>query len=338
MTERLFKHPVRTTSLLTLLAGGLILTQAPAWSQNSAPPPPSTAQQQQMREAQARFNATPDTKGTGEFAALKEEIPSLPDHVVYRPADLSKLSGTKLGVLVWGNGACSDDGASSRMHLLEIASHGYLVIANGTIKSGPGIPPAPPRAPRTDGQLPPPVTSAKQLTDAIDWALAENARQGSPFHGLIDPDAIAVAGFSCGGLQALQVVGDKRLRTVIIQNSGIFNAESATRLPSMDIGKDKLKTLHTPILYILGGPRDIAYENGMDDFHRIDHVPAVVVNTDVGHGGTYNEPNGGRAAQVAVAWLDWQLRGDQKAKLWFVGPQCRLCTDKLWTIESKNLH
>jgi hypothetical protein len=41
---------------------------------------------------------------------------------------------------------------------------------------------------------------------------------------------------------------------------------------------------------------------------------------------------------VAVAWLDWQLRGDQKAKLWFVGPQCRLCTDKLWTIESKNLH
>jgi hypothetical protein len=124
MTERLFKHPVRTTSLLTLFAGGLILTQTPAWSQNSAPPPPSTAQQQQMREAQARFNATPDTKGTGEFAALKEEIPSLPDHVVYRPADLSKLSGTKLGVLVWGNGACSDDGASSRMHLLEIASHG----------------------------------------------------------------------------------------------------------------------------------------------------------------------------------------------------------------------
>jgi dienelactone hydrolase len=338
MTERLFKHPVRTTSLLTLLAGGLLLTQAPALSQNSAPQPPSTAEQQRMREAQERFNATADTKGTGQFAALKEEIPSLPDHVVYRPADLTNLSGTKLGVLVWGNGACSDDGASSRMHLLEIASHGYLVIANGTIKSGPGIPPAPPRPPRTDGQLPPPVTSAKQLTDAIDWALAENARPGSQFHGLIDPDAIAVAGFSCGGLQALQVAGDKRLRTVIIQNSGIFNEESAARLPSMDIGKDKLKAIHTPILYILGGPRDIAYQNGMDDFRRIDHVPAVVVNTDVGHGGTYNEPNGGRAAQVAVHWLEWQLRGDQQAKQWFVGPQCRLCTDKLWTIESKNLH
>lgn len=280
----------------------------------------------------------PDTKGSGPFAALKEEVASLPNHVVYRPVDLSKLAKQKLGVVVWGNGGCSDDGASQRFHLLEIASHGYLVIANGTIKSGPGIQPEPPPPPRADGQLPPPATSAQQMVDGIDWALAENLRKGSDLYGRIDPNAIAAAGYSCGGLQALQMAGDKRLGTVIIQNSGIFNPASAVRLPSMDLGKDTLKSLHTPVLYILGGPKDIAYENGMDDFHRIDHVPAAVVNTDVGHGGTYNEPNGGRAAQVAVAWLEWQLRGDQKAKQWFVGPQCRLCTDPLWTIERKNIH
>jgi hypothetical protein len=291
-----------------------------------------------MREAQERYHAMPDTKGSGPFAALKEEVASLPNHVVYRPVDLSKLAKQKLGVVVWGNGGCSDDGASQRFHLLEIASHGYLVIANGTIKSGPGIQPEPPPPPRADGQLPPPATSAQQMVDGIDWALAENLRKGSDLYGRIDPNAIAAAGYSCGGLQALQMAGDKRLRTVIIQNSGIFNPASAVRLPSMDLGKDTLKSLHTPVLYILGGPKDIAYENGMDDFHRIDHVPAAVVNTDVGHGGTYNEPNGGRAAQVAVAWLEWQLRGDQKAKQWFVGPQCRLCTDPLWTIERKNIH
>lgn len=323
-------------SLAQLLLSVSVLISMPASSQNT-PSPPSAEDQQRMREAQERYNAMPDTKGTGPFAALKEEVPSLPDHVVYRPADLSKLGNTKLGVLVWGNGACSNDGASSRLHLLEIASHGYLVIANGSIKSGPGIQPEPPPPPRADGQLPPPATSPQQLTQAIDWALAENARKGSDLHGRIDPKAVAVAGYSCGGLQALQVAGDKRLRTVIIQNSGIFNPETALRLPSMDIGKDTLKTIHTPVLYILGGPKDIAYQNGMDDFRRIDHVPAVVVNTDVGHGGTYHEPNGGRAAQVAVAWLQWQLRGDQKAKAWFVGPQCGLCTDKQWTIETKNL-
>jgi hypothetical protein len=290
-----------------------------------------------MREAQERFNATPDGKGTGPYAAMKEEVASLPKHVVYRPADLSKLGTKKLGVLVWGNGACSDDGASARMHLLEIASHGYLVLANGTIKSGPGIPLAPPPPPRADGQLPPPATSPKQLTEGIDWALAENSRKGSDYYQRIDPKAVAVAGYSCGGLQALQVAGDKRLRTVIIQNSGIFNPASAIRMPSMDIGKDTLETIHTPVLYILGGPKDIAHDNGMDDFQRIDHVPVAVANTDVGHGGTYNEPNGGRAAQVAVAWLEWQLRGDEKAKLWFVGPGCGLCKDKQWTLESKNL-
>ena len=40
---------------------------------------------------------------------------------------------TKLGVVAWGNGGCSDDAASSRFHLLEIASHGYLVLASGRI-------------------------------------------------------------------------------------------------------------------------------------------------------------------------------------------------------------
>src|SRR5690606_17828675 len=198
-----------------------------------------SAQEQQVPNTQEPHEI-PDTQGTGPFPALKEEVASLPQHVVYRPADLSGLGDKKLGVLAWGNGGCSDDGASSRLHLLEIASHGYLAIANGTIKSGPGTQPTPPPAPRPDGQLPPPATSAAQLIEAIDWALAENAREGSELFGRIDPTAIAIAGYSCGGLQALQVADDKRLRTLIIHNSGIFSPEYAARLPSMDIGKDTL--------------------------------------------------------------------------------------------------
>ena len=61
------------------------------------------------------------------------------------PRTSTALGRTKLGVVAWGNGGCSDDAASSRFHLLEIASHGYLVVASGRILSGPGAPPREPR-------------------------------------------------------------------------------------------------------------------------------------------------------------------------------------------------
>jgi hypothetical protein len=86
---------------------------------------------QQPTEAANR----PDTPGTGRFAAIKEEVTSLPAHVIYRPNDLAALGAMKLGVVAWGNGGCSDDGASTRLHLLEIASHGYLVIRQACVRS-----------------------------------------------------------------------------------------------------------------------------------------------------------------------------------------------------------
>jgi len=279
----------------------------------------------------------PDTPGTGRYPAIKEELASLPEHVVYRPRDLASLGRLKLGVVAWGNGGCSDDGASTRLHLLELASHGYLVVASGRILSGPGAPAAAPRPAPTPGQLPPPRTKASLLTDAIDWALRENARKDSPFFGRIDPKQIAVSGWSCGGVQAIRVGADPRVKTLVLHNTGLLINPNAVPLPEMDVSKDALKALHTPVIYILGGTRDIAWVNGMNDFNRIDHVPVAVANLKVGHGGTFQEPNGGAAAQVAVSWLDWQLRGDRKAARRFVGRDCGLCRDEAWTYERKQL-
>ena len=102
---------------------------------------------------------------------------------------------------------------------------------------------------------------------------------------------------------------DPRVKTMVLHNTGVLN-DGPGAIPGMDVRKDVLTTLHTPTIYILGGPKDIAYANGMDDFARIAHVPVAVANLPVGHGGTFLEPNGGAAASVAVSWLDWQLRGD----------------------------
>lgn len=314
-----------------------VLLGASAWA--AAPPAPTAEQRAQEAERRAQQDRTPDTKGTGRFPSLKEEPASLPNHVVYRPASLAGLGSTKLGVYLFGNGGCAEDGASSRLHLLEIASHGYLAIAPGRILNGPGAhpvpPPAPPApgAPRFDTR-----TSYKDLLSALDWVLAQNGDPKSPYHQRIDTKSIAVSGYSCGGAQAMRVAVDPRIKALVMMNSGLFPDGSDIGAAEMEVPKSTLARLHTPVLYVLGGDTDIAWPQANDDFARIDHVPVFYGNVrGVGHGGTYWEPNGGRAAQAVVAWLEWQLRGDAKAALMFKGKACGLCTDPAWSVQKKRI-
>jgi len=317
---------------LTLLCG---LSPLVAWS---AQPSQTDAQRAQEAAERARHDRMPDTAGTGKYPAMKEEAASLPNHVLYRPANLSGLGGAKLGVYLFGNGACVDDGASSRLHLLEVASHGYLAIAPGRILSGPGAKGAPPPAPSSQPAQLNVKSSYKDLLSAIDWATAQNADAKSPYYQRIDTGAIVASGYSCGGAQAMRVAADPRVKTLVMMNSGLFKDGESAAIPEMDVRKAALKSLHTPVLYVIGGETDVAYGNSQDDFSRIDHVPVLVANLKgVGHGGTYWEPNGGKAASTVVAWLDWQLRGDARAKKTFVGAVCGLCKDPAWVVQKKRI-
>lgn len=319
-----------------LARGLLVLCMAAGLAACSRAPGPvaDTAAEPAAEALEALRNAMPDTPGTGRFPALKETDATLPGQVIYRPASLAAMGSTRLGVYAFGNGACTDDAAHTRLHLLEVASHGYLVIVPGAFYTGPGaierpadLPPAGPDAV---------LTRHEQLAEAITWALAENARPGSPYHGRIDPQAIAVSGFSCGGLQALFNARDPRVRTVVMMNSGLF-PDGPTTMAGMSGDKSLLETVHTPILYVLGGESDMAYAPGMDDFAHLTHVPAVVASIDKGHGGTFWEPDGGAAAQVVVNWLEWQLRGDEAAGRMFKGEDCGLCRDPAWVLQTRGL-
>jgi len=178
---------------------------------------------------------------------------------------------------------------------------------------------------------------SSQLLDAIDWAIAQNKDENSPYYKKIDVKRIAVSGMSCGGLQTLEVAPDPRIKTIIVCNSGIIG-NAGQGMPGMPgLTKDHLKKLHTPTLYLLGGPSDIAYKNGMDDVERINHVPVFVANMDVGHGGTYRQPHGGEFARVATAWYLWQLKKDKKAALLFKGQPCGLAQSPGWTVEKKKM-
>ena len=203
--------------------------------------PPAAAGNMIRRRMQA-VAAQPDTPGIGPYAALKEMAPNGLDFTIYRPRDLNALGGRKLGVHVWGNGGCSFDGGFARFHLMDIASYGYVSLAHGRLQDGPGGLPAP-GAPRA---------TAEGMLAALDWILAENSRQGSPYYQRIDASKIAVSGNSCGGLLALRVGQDSRVKTVILQNSGIIPA-GANNAGLGGLTKADLAKLHTPVLYCSAG-------------------------------------------------------------------------------------
>ena len=264
--------------------------------------------------------------GTGPYKAVMKEEPTLEAHTIFVPQDLSAFNEKKaLPVLVWGNGACNNSPFEHYKFLNEIASHGYIVVATGFM---------PQEGERYHG----PMSTTEQQIEAMDWVEQQNADKNSPYYGKIDVKNICVAGMSCGGLQTLFNCADKRIKTLMICNSGLFNQENAGRaVGGMPMPpKSKLKEIHSSIIYILGGEKDIAYGNGMDDFHRIDHVPACATNFPVGHGGTYAQPHGGEFSVVALAWLNWQLKGDQQAAKMFKGADCELSKREGWTIEKND--
>lgn len=264
--------------------------------------------------------------------AVMESDPSLPTHTVYRPANLEKAGKRSLPIVVWGNGACANEGDAFAKFLTEIAGHGYLVVAIGPIVGPKPANPGPPRAPDLTG---PPKTTSSQLTDAIDWAIAQNSRAGGRYRGLLDVKKIAVMGMSCGGLQAIAASADPRVTTTGVWNSGVLGT-GAGGLPGANVTKQSLKALHGPVIYVSGDASDIAFGNANDDFARIDHLPAVRAYQDgVGHGGTYGQPRGGAFGEVAVAWLNWRLKGDRAGRAMFVGPDCGLCARPGWHVERK---
>src|SRR5215213_4120273 len=131
--------------------------------------------------------------GTGPNKALMTSDESLSTHTVFRPKELGALGQTvKLPIIAWGNGACANSPWEHINFLSEIASYGYLVVAIGPMpaegqRGGPGG-----------------TTKSSLMTDAINWAIAQNSDATSPYYGKLDVTKIAVAGMSCGGLQTLE--------------------------------------------------------------------------------------------------------------------------------------
>ncbi len=260
-----------------------------------------------------------DGGGTGTFKAIAVKEKSMTDFVVYRPKDLLHAHARcgALPLLLFGNGGCSDTSVGYERMLSELASYGYIVVAIGEMRDSLNE--------RAIGH-----TESSELIRGLELMLQLNRTKNTDYYHIIDTTKIAVAGHSCGGAQVLYNAGDPRLKTYLILNAGMGDMEMA------GAGRGSLSRLHAPILYIVGGPSDVAYENAQKDYARISHVPVCLANHPAsGHGGTYYDKYGGDYGRLVLDWLDWHLKGRQEnAKIFLTEKPTEYDG---WELKNKNL-
>lgn len=295
--------------------------------------------------------------GTGPFKAAVAKDASLPFYTIYRPADLKAAveKNGKLPVVVFGNGGCySATNVTSERLYGEMASHGYIVIGLGNY-SARGITPELDEndnfenfvkmigeelgfenISNEDFDKIMGHSEPSQLTDAINWAQRQTVKPGSEYYHMIDADKVALMGSSCGGLQAISISFDTRIKTVIMKNSGTFPGDN--QMSRDFISKDELKEVKVPVMYVVGNETDIAYPNAADDFERINHIPVAFCSYNkVGHNGSDRDPHGGEMATVIVNWLDYYIKGIESGKATFTDVNYQKQNFPEWQMKSKNI-
>jgi hypothetical protein len=260
-------------------------------------------------------SAKPSGSGPHKVVVETNSDPGINEGTIFRPEDLD--GSERYPIYVWGEGGCAQQGLSNQAANGEIASHGYFVIADGTPSGGAGN--------RSLGG----TDAGKPMIAYIDWAITENNKPCSKYYHKLDITKIATNGFSCGGLMAEGTAGDPRLTTWMINSSGAFSADQAL-----------YKATHGPVLIVLGGQSDIAYENGKRDYENLAKLtyPIMLFSKDIGHGGDLFQANG-NFTKLNLAWLNWWLKGDETAtgKGFLVGDGCTLCKDSSWETASANI-
>jgi dienelactone hydrolase len=237
---------------------------------------------------------------------------------IFRPTDLG--GDEKYPIFVWGEGGCSQDGLSNAQAMAELASHGYFVVADGT-PNGSG------NRPMDRSNL---EAMGAPLVAYIDWAIAENDKPCSAYYQSLDPTKVASNGFSCGGLMSQATVTDPRIVTWGVNSSGMAGADQAF-----------YDLIHTPVLFVEGGPDDVAYDGGLEGYEAIAKldVPVLWFSKALGHGGDLFSAGGGDFNKINLAWLNWWLKGDETAtgKGLLVGAGCPYCSDSAWEYKSAHI-
>lgn len=90
------------------------------------------------------------------------------------------------------------------------------------------------------------LTHISDMVRAIDWAFTPAAQK----YGNVDTSNLAVAGQSCGALEAYSAsYMDPRVKNTVLLNAGVFEAKKVPLVAK----------INSTVAYFIGGPLDVGY-------------------------------------------------------------------------------
>jgi pimeloyl-ACP methyl ester carboxylesterase len=251
----------------------------------------------------------------------REQSAGLPDYNIYRPTNID-ATGAPVPVIVWANGGCVRYDAVWESLLASWARAGFVTVAPTVPADGDD--------PRTD------LTSVEDQAMAIDWAYAENARDGGPYAGHFDLDRIVAAGNSCGGIVALSLASrDSRVSSVFVLSGSSAIPGSPEEAATAIMGN-----ILVPVGYAVGGPEDIASTYARQDYTLLPvGVPGYLARRSKGdHRTVSTDPDIlAEVAEISTNWIDFTLYGNPAVRQKLRENPCASCDRGIWEIDLKNL-
>ena len=240
-----------------------------------------------------------DEGGAGTHKAMVALYEDIPGCMIYRPVNiLHAASKTTLPIVLFSSG--QQHSVDFERFLTEIASFGYIIIADGSYSYEDDV-----------LKLLKPA-DVQSLRKALLTLREKSEEKGSVFNGVLDFSNVAYM----GRLSAPEMLSDLNLMTYLCLDSSISDP-------------------HKPSLFIVGSLDEKTYAKAKADLDNAGKSFVAAASIPIGREGTYSEAYGGSYSTIAIQWLEWQLKGKEWSRKIFTGEEC-ICMYSGWEIEYRN--
>jgi predicted dienelactone hydrolase len=146
--------------------------------------------------------------------------------------------------------------------------------------------------------------------------LARSEDPEDALFGRVDEAKIGLAGHSLGGFQTTE---ESHAYTVAVAIQGAGTPRGDEAAPTLFMTSEGDEVIDDSIV------RE-AFDRAIDDAWFANHATVDHEDPRI-DGGAYREP--------VIAFLRWQLRQDATGGAWFEGDGCELCTNPMWSYDTR---